>query len=88
MAQGLGKELLRPATMAVSTSTGTVKAGPGVLYGWIGTTTGRITIKDGATEVGTFSVTAGDIREFWRGMNFTTSITISSSAAVATILYT
>ena len=73
---------------AVSTSTGTVKASAGTLFSYLATTSGDIEIKDGATSVARVAVTAGSNTNLgpW-GIPFTTSISISASAAAATYVY-
>ena len=71
---------------AVSQSTGTWKASAGVLYGWIGSTAGTFAIKDGATQLGVFTVSAGVVVDL-PGITMATSITVSASAGVATIFY-
>jgi len=71
---------------AVSQSTGTWKASAGVLYGWIGTTAGTFAIKDGANQIGVFTVSAGVVVNL-PGITMATSITVSASAGVATIFY-
>ncbi len=76
----------RGYTYRTSTSTGTLKATPGVLGGWIGTTAGTFAIKDGATELGVFTVSAGVVVSL-PPIRMATSITISASAGVATVFY-
>lgn len=71
---------------AVSQSTGTWKASAGVLYGWIGTTAGTFAIKDGATQIGVFTCSAGVVVTL-PGITMASSITVSASAAVATVFY-
>jgi hypothetical protein len=72
---------------AISISTGTIKASSGVLCGLIGTTTGGMTFKDGANTLWNVSVTAGVSAYLPYPIICTTSITVSASAAVATIIY-
>ena len=73
---------------AVSTSTGTIKASSGTLFSYLATTSGDINIMDGATSVARVAVVAGGNTNLgpW-GIPFTTSISISASAAVATYVY-
>lgn len=87
MPQGLGKRLDRPVSYAVSVSNGTVKAGPGILYGWITTTTGDLEPTDGAVPIGRVQTTAATVVTFPNGINMETNISFSASAAVATIFY-
>jgi hypothetical protein len=79
-----------PASLskAVSLSTGTIKASAGSLFMVLPTTSGDINIMDGTTSVARIAVVAATPREFgpW-GIPFTTSISISASAAVATYVY-
>lgn len=74
-------------TKSVSVSTGTLKATPGVLFTIIPTTSGDVNIKDGGTENARLALVAGTPVNFTWGFPFTTSITISASAAVATYIY-
>lgn len=87
MPQGLGKDFERPTAYAVSVSNGTVKATPGILYGWITTTTGDLEPTDGATPVGRVQTTAASVVTFPRGIVMATNISFSASAAVATVFY-
>lgn len=75
-------------TKTASVSTGTLKAGAGTIFTIIPTTSGDVNIKDGATEVARIALVAGTPVNFMWGFPFTTSITISASAAVATYVYT
>lgn len=72
---------------AVSISTGTVKASAGVLYGYTGSTAGTFAIKDGANQLGVYTVSAGVTFAFPAAVTMATSITISASAGVATVFY-
>ena len=79
-----------PASLskAVSLSTGTIKASAGTLFMVLPTTSGDINIMDGTTSVARIAVVAATPREFgpW-GIPFTTNISISASAAVASYVY-
>ena len=78
----------RNVSKAVSVSTGTVKASAGTLLGWLATTSGDINIMDGLTSTARVAVIAGvatNLGPF--GLPFTTSISISASAAAATYIY-
>jgi hypothetical protein len=79
-----------PASLskAVSLSTGTIKASAGTLFTVLPTTSGDINIMDGTTSVARIAVVAATPREFgpW-GIPFTTNISISASAAVATYVF-
>lgn len=72
---------------AVSISTGTVKATPGVLYGFWGSTAGTMAIKDGSNQLGVVTISANVIQSLPSPIYCTTSISISASSAVATVLY-
>jgi hypothetical protein len=74
-------------TYAVSISTGTVKATPGVLFGFWGGTAGTMAVKDGANLLGIVTISANVIVSLATPIACATSITISASAAVATVLY-
>lgn len=71
----------------VSVSTGTLKAGAGSIYTIIPTTSGDVNISDGTVTTARIPVVAGTPVNFFWGLPFTTSITISASAAVATYVY-
>lgn len=87
MPSGLGQRFDRPVSYAVSISNGTVKAGPGILYGWITTTTGDLEPTDGATPIGRVQTTAATVVTFPNGIVMGTNISFSASACVATIFY-
>lgn len=73
---------------ATSISTGTVKAGQGVLRAVWCTTAGSFAFKDGTAEVGKVTLAANEIRRMpGQGVFFGTAISVSASAGVATILY-
>jgi len=74
----------------VSVSTGTVQGGKALVFmGLWGTTAGTMAIRDGATELGVLTVSAGVVAFPFGsgGLRISTSLTISASAAVATILF-
>ncbi len=72
---------------AVSQSSGTVKGSAGTLFHILPTTAGDFDIKDGNTSVARIAVTTVPFNFGPWGIPFTTSISISASAAVGTFVY-
>jgi len=75
------------ASKAVSISSGAVKASAGTLYTIFCTTSGSFDCKDGNTVNFNISTSAGAIYNFWPGIPFATTISISASAFVGTFVY-
>lgn len=73
-------------TYGVSLSSGNVKASPGVLMGYFPTTSGDMEFKDGNTSVFRVAIVAGTVSNI-PPIRFLTSISLSASAAVATLIY-
>lgn len=81
------EQVWMPANYVPSISTGVAKADSGILKGVWGTTAGTMALSDGTTALGLVTVSAGIITLFPEpGLRFNTRLSISASAAVATIL--